>query len=309
MVEVQELTKYYGTKLALNEISFTVNKGEVLGFLGPNGAGKSTAMKIITGYLSPTEGTVKIDGLDVVDDSLEVRKRIGYLPEHPPIYLDMSVKNYLEFTAKIKGVGKKKVKDSVDTVVEKTGLKKYYKAQCNSLSKGYRQRVGIAQALIHNPMVLILDEPTIGLDPIQIVEIRELIKSFGGDHTVILSTHILPEADMTCGRIIIINDGKIVAQDTTVELRERLPSTDHLILHVKGDTSHFLSKLKTIKGISNVIEEKDIHDATTYTILSESSFDVRPDIARTVVGDNLELLELKNKSMTLEEIFIKVTMN
>ena len=309
MIEVENLTKYYGTKIVLDMLSFTVNKGEVLGFLGPNGAGKSTTMKIITGYLSPTEGTVKVDGLDIVDDSLEVRKRIGYLPEHPPLYLDMSVKNYLEFTAKIRGIKGKKIKDSVDTVVEKCGIKKYYKTQCSALSKGFRQRVGVAQAMIHNPLVLVLDEPTIGLDPIQIVEIRELIKSFGGDHTVILSTHILPEVDMTCERVIIINDGIIVAQDSTANLKEHIPDSDQLIVQVRGNTSQLLSKLEKINGISSASEEEQTQDTTTYKIVSGNTTDVRPEIARTVVNENLELLELKNISVTLEEIFVKVTMN
>ena len=309
MIEVKELTKYYGTHIALDKVSFTVEKGKVLGFLGPNGAGKSTTMKIITGFLSPTEGTVTVDGLDIVDDSLEVRKRIGYLPEHPPLYLDMSVKNYLEFTAKIKGVERKKVKDSVDAVVEKCGLSKYYRAQCNSLSKGYRQRVGIAQAMIHNPMVLILDEPTIGLDPIQIVEIRNLIKTFGGDHTVILSTHILPEVDMTCEKVIIINDGIIITDGSTANLREHLPNNNQLELTVRGETSGFLSLLEKINGISNVSREEREQNTSIYKIETDDIAGVSPEVARTAVKENLELLELKNISLTLEEIFIKVTMN
>ncbi|MBT4482663.1 MAG: ATP-binding cassette domain-containing protein [Candidatus Latescibacteria bacterium] len=308
MVKVENLTKYYGLKQALDKISFTVNKGEVMGFLGPNGAGKSTAMKIITGFLSPTEGAVKVDGLDVVEDSLEVRKRIGYLPEHPPLYLEMTVKSYLEFNAQIKGVERKKVKDSVDRVIETCGLEKYYKIHCRALSKGYRQRVGIAQAMIHDPMVLILDEPTIGLDPIQIVEIRELIKTFGGEHTVILSTHILPEVDMTCEKVIIINDGKIVVQDSTANLRARIPNADHLFVEVRGDATQLQSKIENINGVSSISEVKKNLDTTTYTIVSEDSVDIRPEIARTVINENLELLELKNTSMTLEEVFINVTM-
>ncbi|MFC1528463.1 ABC transporter ATP-binding protein [Candidatus Latescibacterota bacterium] len=309
MIEVENLTKFYGLKQALDNLSFTVKKGEVMGFLGPNGAGKSTTMKIITGFLSPTEGTVKVDGLDIVDDSLEVRKRIGYLPEHPPLYLEMTVKGYLEFNARIKGVERKKVKESVDRVVETCGLEKYYKSFCNALSKGYRQRVGIAQAMIHNPMVLILDEPTIGLDPIQIVEIRELIKSFGGDHTIILSTHILPEVDMTCEKVIIINDGKIVAQDSTANLRAHIKDADQLLVEVRGDATQLQSKFENITGVSTIKEVKMTLDTTTYMIISDESVDIRPEIARTVVNENMELLELKNMSMTLEEIFINVTMN
>jgi len=309
LIEVDNLTKFYGTKQALDKVTFNVERGVVMGFLGPNGAGKSTTMKIITGFLSPTEGTVKVDGLDVMEDSLEARKRIGYLPEHPPLYLDMTVKNYLEFAAKIRGVERKKVKSSVDAVVEKCGLQKYYRAQCSALSKGYRQRVGIAQALIHDPMVLILDEPTIGLDPIQIVEIRELIKSFGGNHTVILSTHILPEVDMTCEKVIIINDGKVVTEGSTNKLRERLPNVNQLVLTVRGDTGGFQAKLEKIEGIGEVTCESGGRDTAVFKIDAGDPETVSPEIARMTVRENLQLLELRNISPTLEEIFIKVTMN
>jgi len=309
LIEVENLTKYYGTNLALDKVSFTVEKGIVMGFLGPNGAGKSTTMKIITGFLSPTEGTVRVDDLDIVENSLEVRKRIGYLPEHPPLYLDMSVKNYLEFAAKIRGIPFKKVKESVNIVVEKCGLQKYYRSQCNSLSKGYRQRVGIAQAMVHEPMVLILDEPTIGLDPIQIVEIRNLIKSFGGDHTVILSTHILPEVDMTCEKMIIINEGMVVTEGSTTNLRERLPHNNQLILTVRGETTVFQSKVAQLGGITGVSGEVTPHGATIIKIETEDAGEISPEVARLAVNENLQLLELKNMTPTLEEIFIKATMN
>lgn len=308
MIEVENLTKYYGTKIALDKISFKVRKGEVLGFLGPNGAGKSTMMKIITCFLSATEGSVKVDGLDIFDDSLEVRKRIGYLPEIPPLYLDMTVKSYLEFTAKIKGVGKKALRESVDTVVEKCGITNYYNSQCQALSKGYRQRVGLAQAMVHDPMVLILDEPTIGLDPIQIVEIRNLIKSFGGDHTVVLSTHILPEVDMTCERVIIINDGKVVAEDTTKNLRSKIPEMEQLYVEVRGKSKTLQTKLGKLKGIISIKEDFGADNVIIYTIDAESAVDVRPEIAKTVLDENLALLQLKNIALSLEDIFIKVTM-
>lgn len=309
MIEVENLTKYYGTKQALDKISFNVRKGIVMGFLGPNGAGKSTTMKIITGFLSPTEGTVRLDGIDIVENSLEVRKRIGYLPEHPPLYLDMSVKNYLEFAARIKGIEWKRVKSYVDLAVEKCGLQKYYKAQCNSLSKGYRQRVGIAQALIHEPMVLILDEPTIGLDPIQIVEIRELIKTFGGEHTVILSTHILPEVDVTCEEVIIINDGTVVTQGSTKNLRDRLPSVNHLILTVRGETPGFRARLDGISGIGDISYEPGDGNKSVFNIKTDTAETVSPSVARAVVEENMELIELRSMAPTLEEIFIKATMN
>ena len=309
MIEVQNLTKYYGTKMALDKISFSVKKGEILGFLGPNGAGKSTAMKIITCYLSPTEGTVKVDGLDVIYHSLEVRKRIGYLPENPPLYMDMTVKTYLEFAAKIKGVPSSKLRGSVNTVVEKCGLSRYYTTYCSSLSKGFRQRVGIAQAMIHNPMVLVLDEPTIGLDPIQIVEIRKLIKDFGGDHTVILSTHILSEVDMTCERVIIINDGRVVAQDSTRNLRARLPQNEQFLIEVRGDASGLRGVLERIPGVTAVKEEPGYDGVSVFTVVSATNADIRPEVAKAAVTSNLELLQLRDVSMTLEDIFIRVTMN
>ncbi len=309
LIEVQNLTKYYGSKIALDKISFSVKKGEVLGFLGPNGAGKSTAMKIITCYLSATEGTVKVDGLDVFDNSLEVRKRIGYLPETPPLYMDMTVKDYLEFAARIKGVKSNRVRQSVNSVVEKCGLTKYYRAYCNSLSKGYRQRVGIAQAMIHEPQLLILDEPTIGLDPIQIIEIRNLIKTFGGEHTVVLSTHILPEVDMTCERVIIISEGKVVAEDSTRNLRSRLPQNEQFILEVRGDTSGLAQKLEKVPGVSAVAPQPGHDGVSAFDIQADNEVDVRPAVARLVVGENLELLQLKDRTLSLEDIFIKVTLN
>lgn len=308
MIQVENLTKYYGTKQALDKISFTVEKGVVLGFLGPNGAGKSTTMKIITGFLSPTEGSVLVDGFDIVNESLEVRKRIGYLPEHPPLYLDMSVKNYLDFAGRIRGISGKKIRDAILNVVEKTGLQKYYKAQCKALSKGYRQRVGIAQALIHEPELLILDEPTIGLDPIQIVEIRELIKTFGGEHTVILSTHILPEVEMTCEKIIIINDGTVVTEGSVEQLRDRLPHNNQLALIVQGNNETFPAKLSEIEGVDNVETMLDISGKTTYKISTGDADSVSPEVARTAVGAKLEIIELKNMSPTLEEVFINITM-
>jgi len=309
LIEVKNLTKYYGTKIALDKIGFTVNKGEILGFLGPNGAGKSTAMKVITCYLSPTEGTVKVDGMDVVENSLEVRKRIGYLPENPPLYYDMTVKTYLEFAASIKGVPSKKIRGSVDTVVEKCGLKRYYKAYCNSLSKGYRQRVGIAQAMIHEPMILILDEPTIGLDPIQIVEIRNLIKTFGGEHTVILSTHILPEVDMTCERVIIINDGRVVAQDSTKNLRARLPQQEQFFVEIRGDAGVAAGLLEKVPGVAAVVPSDERDGIMSFRVESEPGADTRSAVARAIVTANMELVQLRDIAMTLEDIFIKVTMN
>jgi len=307
LIEVDELTKFYGNYQALNKISFTVNKGEILGFLGPNGAGKSTTMKIITGFLSPTEGTVRIDGIDVVENSLETRKLIGYLPEHPPLYLDMSVYNYLQFCGRIKGVSSKRLKSSIDSVVEKCGLTKYYKKQCHALSKGYRQRVGIAQAMIHEPAVLILDEPTIGLDPIQIVEIREMIKAFGGDHTVILSTHILPEVDMTCERVIIINEGKVITEGSTFNLCDNVLDNSQIALVIHGNGRELRERIGAIEGVTDVVTEPGEPGTEKIVVSAASGNDLRPQLARLAVESNNELLELRTISLSLEEIFIKVT--
>ena len=309
MIEVKNLTKYYGTKMALDNISFTVNEGEVLGFLGPNGAGKSTTMKIITSFLSQTDGSVTVDGFDVFNDSLEVRKLIGYLPEHPPLYLDMTVKDYLVFAAKIKGVTRKQIREKVDGVGEKCGLTKHYKTYCNSLSKGYRQRVGLAQALVHDPKIIILDEPTIGLDPIQVVEIRNLICGFGEDHTVVLSTHILSEVEKTCDRVLIINNGKVVAEDSTKNLRGNILHEEELIVEFRGESPKIRSRIEQIKGITELRDEPTSSETTSFKIISTPGIDVRPEVAKTIVNENLELLELKYITMSLEQIFVKITMN
>ena len=309
MIEVEHLTKYYGTHLAVDDISFPVEKGEILGFLGPNGAGKSTTMKIITGFLSPTDGVVRINGYDIVDQSLDARRQIGYLPEHPPLYLDMTVKDYLEFAASIRGVTRANIRGCVSSVVERCGLEKYYRTQCSSLSKGFRQRVGIAQAMVHDPAVLILDEPTIGLDPIQIVEIREVIKSYGGDHTVILSTHILPEVEIICERVIIINDGMLAAQDTTMNLRGRAGNMHSHQATVGGDASGIQSALMDIEGVRSVNAQTDRPGITTLVVESEGDTDIAPLIARSVADAGLALHEMKNRTLSLEEIFINITMN
>ena len=222
MIEVSGLTKIYGQRMAIENLNFKVNKGEIVGFLGPNGAGKSTTMKIITGFIPASFGTAKVAGLDVFQDAIEVKKNIGYLPENPPLYFDMVVEDYLKYVAKLHFISGTKIKSAIDTALEKTGLTHVRWRVIGNLSKGYRQRVGLAQALVHDPKVLILDEPTVGLDPIQIIEIRELVKSLGGAHTVILSSHILPEVTATCERIIVINKGLIVAQDNIETLTSRM---------------------------------------------------------------------------------------
>ena len=295
--------------MALDDISFTIREGEVLGFLGPNGAGKSTTLKIITSYLSSTEGNVLVDGLDVFEKSLEVRKLIGYLPEHPPLYLDMTVKDYLSFVAAIRGVAGKQIPARVNTVVEECGIQKYYKSYCSSLSKGYRQRVGIAQAMVHEPKYLILDEPTIGLDPIQIVEIRNLIKQFGKQHTVILSTHILPEVDVTCERVLIINNGKVVAEDTTENMHKNVTKAKELLVEYRGKSDTVLKRLEDLRGVLSVHAEPKPDETVSLKIAFKQDVDIRPDVARMLFEEKLDLLELRFISMTLEDIFVKVTMH
>ena len=258
MIEIKEVTKYYGLKKAVDNISFSVDKGEILGFLGPNAAGKTTTMRVITGYLPATSGTASVDGFDVFENQIEVKKRIGYLPENPPLYTEMTVLAYLKFVAKIKRIAGKEVKEKVDRVLDICSIADVSHRVIGKLSKGYKQRVGLAQALIHEPEVLIMDEPTSGLDPIQINEVRELIKDIAQDNTVILSTHILPEASKMCHRIIIINEGKIIASDTPDNLRKRLSNSSQLQVKVEGPVNEILEKIKSIKGVtSTVYDEND----------------------------------------------------
>jgi ABC-2 type transport system ATP-binding protein len=234
LIEVQDLTKTFGEKIAVNHLSFTVNKGEILGFLGPNGAGKTTTMRILTGFMPATSGTARVAGFDVFTDSIEVRRRIGYLPENPPLYTDMTVADYLDFVARIKGVGPDKRRQRVDEAMDKTNIGDQRNELIKRLSRGYKQRVGLSQALVHDPDVIILDEPTVGLDPKQIIEVRHLIKGLAGTHTIILSTHILPEVSMTCDRVVIINNGTIAAVDTPANLTMQLKGGQHVRMEVQG---------------------------------------------------------------------------
>src|SRR3989442_4535441 len=250
MIEVENLTKRYGRTTAVDGISFRVQKGEILGFLGPNGAGKTTTMRILTCYLPPTEGTARVAGYDVSQAPLEVKRRVGYIPETPPLYPDMSVREFLAFCAKIKGVGAKERRAKIDDVIGKTRVDDVAGTLIGKLSKGYRQRVGLAQAILNNPDVLILDEPTAGLDPKQIIETRELIKGLGGEHTIVLSTHILPEVEMTCGRVVIINKGRVVAEDTPENLTRRLRGAGALRLEVRGEEAPVLEALRAVPGVT-----------------------------------------------------------
>jgi ABC-2 type transport system ATP-binding protein len=307
MIEVENLTKRYGPTLAVSEVTFEAQKGEVLGFLGPNGAGKTTTMRVITGYLPPSEGRVRVAGYDVVEEPLEAKRRTGYLPEAPPVYPDMTVTEYLAFVGRIKGIPRRELKSRLAEVSERCAITDVQNRQIGKLSKGYRQRVGLAQALIHNPEILVLDEPTAGLDPKQIIETRELIKGLAGRHTVILSTHILPEAAKTCQRVVVINAGKIVAVGTPDELTRRLQGFETILLTVEGLAADVKDKLQRVAGV-NLVEPHDSADGrVTYEVHAEKGKDVRAELARAVVESHWKLYELKTSGMSLEDIFLKLT--
>lgn len=307
MIEVAGLTKRYGPTLAVADVSFEVRKGEVLGFLGPNGAGKTTTMRIITGYLPASEGTVRVAGYDIAEEPIEAKRRTGYLPETPPVYPDMTVVEYLGFVARIKGVPRKEVRTRVQEACEKCAVTDVGRRQIGKLSKGYRQRVGLAQALIHNPEVLILDEPTAGLDPKQIIETRALIRSLAGQHTVVLSTHILPEVSKTCERVVVISQGKIVAQGAPDELIHRLKGFDTVLVTVEGPAAEVLDKLQRVNGV-HLVEPRDANQSrTTFEVQAAKDRDVRAELARAVVESRWNLLELKTSGMSLEDIFLKLT--
>jgi ABC-2 type transport system ATP-binding protein len=307
MIEVENLTKRYGPTVAVADVSFTVQKGEILGFLGPNGAGKTTTMRVITGFLPPTDGKVRVAGYDVVDEPLEAKRRTGYLPEAPPVYPDMRVDEYLAFVARIKGLARREIKPRLDEVTEKCAIGDVRRRQIGKLSRGYRQRVGLAQALIHNPEVLVLDEPTAGLDPKQIIETRQLIKALAGQHTVVLSTHILPEAAKTCQRVVVINEGKVVAVGAPEELTRRLLGYGTVLLTVEGPAAEVLDRLQRVGGVNWVEPRESSDQHVTYEIHSEKGKDVRPELARAVVESRWKLLELKSSGLSLEDIFLRLT--
>jgi len=302
MIEVKNLVKTYGAFTALDDVSFRVEKGEVLGFLGPNGAGKTTAMRILTAYMPPTDGTATVAGYDVFEDSLEVRRRVGYLPETVPLYPEMSVRDYLDFAAALRAVPDRD--EAVEEVMERVSIAERADDRIGKLSKGLRQRVGIAQALVHDPDVLILDEPTIGLDPKQIIEVRELIRELGGDHTVILSTHILAEVGQICSRVLIINKGRIVAEDTPERLANRLKGVEQVHLVVAKPAQDTVAVLKGIPGVSNVYPGSAAGDFDIELALGS---DRRPDIAAAAVHQGWDLLELRPVDLTLEDVFLQLT--
>ena len=307
MIEVQHLTKRYGPTTAVDDVSFRVEDGEVLGLLGPNGAGKTTTMRVLTGYMPPSEGKAVVAGYDVSDQPLEAKRRTGYLPETPPLYPEMTVHEYLTFVAKIKGVPRRERKARVDGAMERTRVADVANRHCSKLSKGYRQRVGLAQALMHNPEVLILDEPTTGLDPKQIIETRKLIKDLGGDHTIILSTHILPEVSQTCQRIVIINKGRVVAVDTPENLMSRLGGSETMYVQVDAQGADVKTMLEGMPAITRVAQTDTRGNLASFEVNSETGHDVRRELAAAIVGRGWGLLELRPLRMSLEEIFLHLT--
>ncbi|MEE2637670.1 MAG: ABC transporter ATP-binding protein [Acidobacteriota bacterium] len=307
MVEVQHVTKRYGGLTAVDDLSFQVERGEILGFLGPNGAGKTTTMRILTGYLPATKGHARVAGFDVFDQPLEAKRRTGYLPETPPLYPEMTVGEYLQFVARINGVPAGDRQMYVQTAMERTNITDMVERYCGKLSKGYRQRVGLAQALLHNPEVLILDEPTAGLDPRQIIETRRLITELAGDHTIILSTHILPEVSQTCQRVVIINRGRVVAVDTPDNLTARLQGSQSLYLQLDSNGQDPIPALETLDGVVNVsLAEQRDHVAGLQIELAPGH-DVRREISHAVVTNGWGLLELRAQQMSLEDIFLQLT--
>jgi ABC-2 type transport system ATP-binding protein len=306
MINVKHLTKRYVNIAAVDDISFDVGEGEIVGLLGPNGAGKTTTMRILTCFMPATEGVATVAGFDVFTDSLNVRQQIGYLPENVPLYLDMRVKEYLMFRAKLKYIPRRERKKKIDYCLEMCGISDVQNQITGTLSKGYRQRVGLADALVHDPKILILDEPTIGLDPNQIRQIRQVIKDLGQKHTILLSTHILPEVEMICDRVMIINKGKIVAMDTPENLMKQLKSSANVVLEIRGDGEKIKDSLSNIGGVRSVVW-KEKGDANEFVVEAVGDKDIREDIFKCIVKDNYTLREMKRQTVTLEEIFHQIT--
>jgi ABC-2 type transport system ATP-binding protein len=312
MINVKELTKRYARNTAVDHISFEVAKGQIVGFLGPNGAGKTTTMRILTCFMPPSSGTATVAGFDVLEHPMEVKKRIGYLPETPPLYPEMETAEYLKFVGQLKGLSGAELQKRVDYVCERCSVVDVRNKLLGKLSKGYRQRVGLAQAIIHNPDVLVLDEPTAGLDPKQINETRDLIKSLAGSHTIILSTHILPEVEQTCEQVVIINKGKLVATDSVRNLQARARGAESIVLEVAGrngslEPSSVQQKLERVSGVSRVLCKQQVDSRVVFEIESQKGRLVRGDLARAVVESGWDLNELRPAAMSLEEVFLQLT--
>jgi ABC-2 type transport system ATP-binding protein len=311
MITAKELTKRYARNTAVDHISFQVEKGQIVGFLGPNGAGKTTTMRMLTCFLSPTSGGATVAGYDVLEQPLEVKRRIGYLPETPPLYPEMETAEYLTFVGKLKGLSGAELRRRLDYVCDRCAVADVKNKLLGKLSKGYRQRVGLAQAIIHNPDVLILDEPTSGLDPKQINETRDLIRSLGGDHTIILSTHILPEVEQTCEQVLIINKGKLVATDSVHNLQNRARGAESMLVEVSGrngslDFAAVQQRLEQVAGVSRVVPKQRQENRNTFEVESQKGF-IRGDLARAVVESGWDLNELRPAAISLEEVFLQLT--
>lgn len=306
MIEVQNLSKHYGDKAAVNNISFTANDGEILGFLGPNGAGKSTTMNMLTGYISSTSGKALINGIDILEDPIKAKKNIGYLPELPPLYMDMTVKEYLNFIYDLKKCKLPRVSHLKD-ICGLVKIDHVYNRVIRNLSKGYRQRVGVAQALVGNPPVLILDEPTVGLDPKQIIEIRTLIKKLGKNHTVILSSHILSEVQAVCDKIIVINEGRIVADDTETNLSDKLTGSHILTAKIEGEYESVAKKVLAIEGVEVCRQVNENEGVIEYRIETEEGRDIRRELFNAMVENGTPILELRSAELSLEDIFLRLT--
>lgn len=309
MIEINNLVKRYGDKMAVKGISFTVNDGEVLGFLGPNGAGKTTTMNIITGYLSSTSGTVKVNGHDILEEPELAKKEIGYLPENPPLYNDMTVKEYLSFICDLKGVEKARRKNMLDNIVSMVKISDVYDRLIGNLSKGYKQRVGIAQALVGNPSILILDEPTVGLDPNQIIEIRRLIKALSKNHSIVISSHILSEIQEIADRVVIINRGKIAAVDTISDLSKRLSGQSKILLTFRGPIKDAVTKIRTVKGISSAVSRvaDSRYSQVELTIAANDTTETRIAVFELMAREGWPILEMRSLDPSLEEVFLSIT--
>ena len=306
MIQASGLTHYYGPRPAIEDVNFGVKRGEILGFLGPNGAGKTTTMRILTGFMPPTQGKVTVADYDVVEQSLEVRRRIGYLPETVPLHTEMPVTSYLKYMGTLRNMPARQIKRRIGEVIEVCRLEDYHKTLIGKLSKGFRQRVGIAQAILHEPEVLVLDEPTIGIDPIQVVETRRLIQDLGKEQTVVLSSHILPEVNMICERVLIIHEGKIVAEDTPGNLAQRLQGADQLQVEIGGPVREVTAALQKVRGVTEVTHRTD-QGRNVFTVQVQRGQDLRDEISRAVVSNDWSLLSMQLVSMSLEDIFLRLT--
>lgn len=307
MIEVEHLTKYYGDFIAIEDVNFDAKRGEVVAFLGPNAAGKTTTMRIITGFMPPSEGTARVAGYDILRNSLEARREVGYLPENVPLYTDMTVRDYLDFQGQLRKMAPASRKKRIDFVVERLALQDYVDTFIGRLSKGYRQRTGIAQAILHDPTVLVLDEPTIGIDPVQVVETRELVKGLGQDHTVIFSTHILSEAQAVSQRVVVINEGRIVAEDKPDNLAVRLRGTEQVQMEVRGPTREVSTRLREIDGVQEISRREMGGGVHLYSIEVRPGANVREQLASIVIRNNWGLLSLQSVKMSLEDIFLRLT--